>query len=542
MLVIEMTHFRTPARLMSLLSAAFVTTLIPNLLVAQASRFIYEARDLPKGRGFHGSAVMGDFLYVFGGSSTTTPSDGNGQNGLEEVDTTVIKSQILSGGQLGEWEVTTPLPKTLHYIGASTIALNDVVYIVGGSTLAASGTYYNTAIWSKPLPDGTLMPWRESRPFGEKLSIATVVTTPGHIHMIGGLADAVGTEAGSRLPTAKVYSNNVFSDGTMGEWVEGPALPAGLWYHSAGVAAGRVYVWGGIFGTDPSIELTSANVFSSSILGTGKLGPWRAEPTLLSYGMFSASSAVAGPYLISFSPRYPTPAGTPTAVSSDVWWSFVTPQGLIPWTREETSIPNRLYHSITPDYRRGTIYLIGGRPEKEQDFTNKVWYFTLSPAARSLAENQWAAAQRAHTGSVSTFDTLAQSSTSSDGQQGADQLSYLADKRLSTGAAPGFLTINDARKVAGEADKKPLVMYFNAENAAPCVEQHGLLSTPEFAGISDKAAFAWVNTREYPQLAQQLGVYRVPTWVFFDRQGNEIKRVTNVIPIADLTSTVIALP
>ena len=511
---------------------------LPVLGFSQASRFIVESRPLPKGRGFHGSAVMGDFLYVFGGTSTTRPTVVGGEESLEEVDLSVIKARILPGGALEDWTETTPLPKALHYIGASTISLNDVVYIIGGSSLAANGVYSDTAIWSKPLPDGTLMPWRESRPFGEKLSIMTAITTPGHIHVIGGLVDAVGTQAGGRLPTSKVYTNNVSADGTMGAWVEGPQLPAGIWYHSAGVAAGRVYVWGGVLSTSANLKTTSSNVLSAPILGTGKLGPWQVENNFLSTPMYSASSAVAGPYLISFCPRYPNPDEKQiNLTSSDVWWSYVTPLGLIPWTREETSIPNKVYHSITPDYRRGGIYLIGGRPSLGEDFTNKVWYFTLSAQARTMAENQWSAAQRAHAGSVSTYDTLAQSSADTGGQQGANQLSYLADKRLAEGAVAGFQKVDDARRVSGSKNV-PLVMYFNSEGAKPCEDQKVILNTPEFAALSDKGAFAWINTREYPQLAQQLGVYRVPTWVFFDRQGNEVKRVANVIPMAELTSTV----
>ncbi|MGF1573958.1 MAG: hypothetical protein ACFCU1_12915 [Sumerlaeia bacterium] len=532
-----MNKFRSIALL--LLASAAVAA--PQTLEAQASRFIYGARDLPKGRGFHGSAVMGDYLYVFGGSSTTTPADPQGNGWREDVDLSVIKAQILQGGQLGEWENTTPLPRGFHYIEASTISLNDVVYVVGGSALPANGDYYNTAIWSKPLPDGTLMPWRESRPFGEKLAIMTAITTPGHLHIIGGLTDNDGTRSGARLPTAKVYSNNIFSDGTMGEWKEGPTLPVGLWFHSAGVVAGRAYVWGGLAGLDPTVESTSANVFSSPILGSGELGPWRAESTYLTYGMFSASSAVAGPYLISFSPRYPSAPGTPSAISSDVWWSYITPNGLQPWVREETNIPNRLYHSITPDYRRGTIYLLGGRPERAVEFTNKVSYFTLSPAARSMAENQWSALNRAHSTTVSTFDTLA--SSTSTGPQGADQLSYLADRRLASSASKGFYTITEARNVANSASgKKPLIIYFNADTAQPCVDQKAILDQPEFAAVANKAAFAWVNTREYPQLAQQLGVYRVPTWVFFDRNDSEVRRVSDVIPMQELGNIVDTLP
>ncbi|MDX1973218.1 MAG: thioredoxin family protein [Candidatus Sumerlaeia bacterium] len=520
---------------------------LANTTMVCGADFIFEARQLPKGRAFHGSAVLGDYLYVFGGASTTTPSDVENKRGLEEQDRTILKAGILPGGGLADWEEIAPLPKDMNYIGSSTVTLNDVVYIVGGSSLPANGTYYDTAIWSKPLPDGSLMPWRESRPFGERLAIMTAITTPDHIHIIGGLADTEQSTPDKRLPSSRVYSNRVFADGTMGDWELGPELPVGVWYHSAGVVAGRVYVWGGLHLSTVSVESASSDIYSCAILSSGKLGPWRKEKSHLMMGMYSAGSAVAGPYLLSFSPRYPrigtATDGSQSQHSSDVCWSSSSPFGLSPWTKIESNIPNRLYHSVTPDYRRGNIYVIGGRPKRSDDYTPTVQCFVLSPAARSAAENQWSNSESMIQESVSTFEIYDNQDHKTGEIQGRQQLSYLAESKVSSVAPKGFLTISNARRLANDPNNKiPLVMYFNSPDAIPCIEQLEILQKPVMEVATQRAAFAWVDSGEYPQLAQQLGVYRVPTWIFFGRNGEEVKRYTQILPLSEIISVTTNLP
>jgi len=518
-----------------------LSVILPSKSFAQAAQFLKPAQPLPLGRAFHGTAIMGDFIYVIAGSSER-PDPEQPTGVFQYEDNTVLKARIMQGNgpgewRLSQWEETTPLPLPLHYIGNSTLVLNDVVYVIGGSTLPLNGEFQNTAFWSKPLADGSLTPWQRSKPFGSKLSTLTAVSTPGHIHVIGGLKQS-GPDAGGTGPSAEVWSNQIFSDGTMGNWFQGPNLPLPIWFHCAGVAANRVYIWGGLADTAPDVQYTSNLVFSAQILGTGRLGQWRQEPASLQSGLYSASTSVAGPYLISFSPRYPRPAPDQPAInSSDVWWTYITPNGMYPWTREPTPLPNRVYHSVTPDYRRGTIWITGGRPATGEDMTRNVAYFTLSEQARRLAENQWASAQAAHSNTVATFDTL--SVSSGDGEQGADQLSFLADRRLSEDAVEGFRTISDARRTATRnGQEKPLIMYFNIETAQLCVQQKQILESADFASIADDAAFAWVNTREYPQLAQQMGIYRIPTWVFYDKAGNEVQRMAQVVQADQLSNMV----
>jgi len=152
-------------------------------------------------------------------------------------------------------------------------------------------------------------------------------------------------------------------------------------------------------------------------------------------------------------------------------------------------------------------------------------FFTLSASARQQAEQAWVAAQTAHSNSVSAAPGT--------GQQTGGTLTYIADRQLQEGAVRGFRTVSDARTRATN-QRIPLIMYFQIPDAAPCIEQKNLLETPEFARLAEVASFAWIDSTEYPQLVQQLAVYRVPTWVFYDPAGNERFRHIGVLDIGQI--------
>ncbi len=489
-------------------------------LSAQGQQFVYRTTNLPTGRAFGGTAVLGDYVYYLGGSQAT-----GDEAATESVSTSVVKAQILPNGRVGAWEQTTPLPQPRHYIENATLVLNDVVYIVGGSSLPLNGDRYNTALFSRPLPNGTLLPWTESQPFApDGLSTITAVSTPGHIHIIGGLGQADGA-------SNKVYSNTIYADGSMGSWTAGPTLPIPLWYHSAGAAGGRVYVWGGLPTSAP--QPVSPLMLSAPILGSGKLGPWRREARALELPFYSASTAVAGNYLMSFSPRY-----TDGVKSNDVWYAAVTPQGVSNWFRRPSGVPNQVYHAAAPDYRRGAIYFGGGRTNSGEAMLKDFFFFSLGSAARDQAEKAWLAAQQAHQNTVAAFPA-----PTAGQQQAPTTLTYTTASTLSAGAIKGFQTYADAQASAS-SQRLPMVVYFTMETAQPCREQRQMLDSAEFQQIAPKATWAWVETKDFPQLAQQLGVYRVPTWVFYDRAGNEVQtaRTVGVKTVPDLAKIVLALP
>ncbi len=510
---------RFPAPLFRLAMLIFIAGFFAVSAVEAQNQLVQRTTDLPLRRAFGGSAVLGDYVYYLGGSQAT----GDGFN-TESISSSVVRARILSNGRLGSWEQTTPLPQPRHYIENATLVLNDVVYVIGGSSLPANGERYNTALFSRPLPNGTLLPWTESQPFSRNgLSTITAVSTPGHIHIIGGLDKQDGA-------SNKVFTNTIYADGSMGSWVPGPVLPMPLWYHSAGAASGRVYVWGGMPGEDRN--KVSPLMFSAPILGSGKLGPWRREARVLPHPFYGASTAVAGDYLISFSPRYAGSVG-----SSDVWYAAVTPQGISNWYRRHGGVPNQVYHAAATDYRRGAIYFGGGRNNQQGPMLQNFFSIALGSSARDQAERAWLAAQRAHQNTVSAFPA-----PGTDTEERQTTLTYTAAATLSDEAVQGFKTYGDARTDA-ESQRLPLVVYFALEDARPCVEQRELLESPEFQQIVPKASWAWVETKNYPQLAQQIGVYRVPTWVFYDETGNEVQnaRTVGVKSVTDLAKAVLDL-
>ncbi len=185
---------------------------------AQNDGFVKITTPLPVGRAFHGSAVMGDYIYVFGGS-VTAPNQETAKAAFVNV------ARISQTGQLSRWIETTSITNPRHYIENSSIVYNDTVYVLGGSTEALNGTRLNTIMWTRPNPNGLLQQWRESEPFTDAgLSCTASFATPGFIHLTGGLS-------GDAQVSQRVWSIRVNPDGSLGEWEAGPPLPRPLWFH-----------------------------------------------------------------------------------------------------------------------------------------------------------------------------------------------------------------------------------------------------------------------------------------------------------------------
>jgi hypothetical protein len=497
---------------------------------AWAQSLYKETTPLPEIRQMHGAAVLGDYLYVFGGNKNP-----------EGYTQSVNKAPINPDGSLGEWSDTTPLPSRRSYIPNSTLALNDIVYIVGGLD-GATEKKFNTAIWSRPMADGNLEPWQESPPFGPHgLSNLTVVSTQGFLHVLGGFTEA-------QIATATVFSGVVSPSGGIVTWEAGPAMPAPLWFHNAAALGGRVWVWGGLYSDDRSSA--SSQVYSSPILSSGRIGPWRQEPVALPVPFYSAASATAGSYIISFCPRR-----LPNEPTDELWFTTVSPEGLNPWQCFSSRLPVRLYIAAAPDYRRGNVYVTAGRTSslRAEDVEKRVFYFQLAPHAR-MADTAGAPAQGptpapgTAPGSAATATAQAALPTpetppwgSGVAQPGVAKFTYMSQSSLPQGAVKGFLSYEDARKLATSAPTRPLVLYFHLQTSRPCIQQLEQLNDPQFAALTEQAAFAWIDIREWPQMAQQLGVFRAPTWIFYDIRGIDRGRPSQVLSVPQIAQIVSAL-
>ncbi|GAB4319702.1 MAG: hypothetical protein Kow0059_13830 [Candidatus Sumerlaeia bacterium] len=493
---------------MTRLSAVTLTVIVMELAApvlapppaAAQQRWYAQTTPMPTGRQMYGTAVLGDFIYLIGGTEITGYA------------TSVLMAPIRPDGQLGQWQQTTPLPAPRSYIGNSTMALNDIVYVVAGWD-GPQAKASNTILWTRPRADGSLESWRESPPYpGQGTNCAVAVATPGYIHLIGGQA-----EGNVILPD--VWSARVAPDGSIAAWEPSQALPTPLWFHCGGVAAGRVWVWGGL--TGPKNDSVSATVYAAAILSSGRLGPWTvATAASLPQPFYSASSVVTGNFLLSFCPRYQG-----GVESNDVWFATASAQGLSPWQRLPTDLPSKLYIGLGTDYRRGFVYIPGGRKSfaDRTSLDNNVYYFQLSGG-------QTARTTPAATATAATADAAVTIDAGPSG--GASRLSYM-QVGGSGGVHPGFLPYEQARQMA-LAQNKPLVLYFFNNRARRCEEQRQILNTFNASAWNGRIVFAEVDTVKFPQVTQQYGVFRIPHWIMFDAAGNALLSQSGVLSAQDL--------
>ncbi len=192
-------------------------------------------------------------------------------------------------------------------------------------------------------------------------------------------------------------------------------------------------------------------------------------------------------------------------MTDEVWYNRVENKTLAGWSPPiTTGLPNRIYFALAPDYRRGTIYVTGGKPSRGKVPPDpQVFRFRLSRQASTTPEPTpppMAAAQGAPT---------------------PVQYSYQALSRVSPYALPGFLSFEDARRQAATPPGHLLILYFHSENATKCREQKQMLPQG-VQSLAGQTVFGWIDVADSPQLAQQLGIFRVPTWVLFNRLGQPL--------------------
>ncbi|MEQ8819013.1 MAG: hypothetical protein RLY93_02120 [Sumerlaeia bacterium] len=495
---------------LSLWLMAFVVAPCVEIRAQGDHRFIEQTTSLPYPRAFHGTAVLKDYLYVFGGSLWDVT------NNMQHPAGAVNVARIADNGHLSRWVQTTPIDVPRNYVGNSTIVLNDTVYIIGGSTAIEGGERVKTVAWTRPLNNGMLEPWRVSQPFDETgLSCVAAFSTPGYLHVTGGNADTHISN--------KVWSVPIKADGSLGEWFESPPLPAPLWFHHAAVFGGKAYVWGGL-NEESSPVIASKKIYSAPILASGELGRWSEEPQELPAGFYSASSAACGPYIFSLSPRYDR-----GLQSNDILWTQITPQGMGKWNRRETQIPIRVYHAAAVDYRRGYIYLPGGKPTRDENETNLAFMVKLAPSAVEAGRQAWLQNQVAH--NAKAWESM----------QGAQDITASSFSNWAGSSAPARSTAFTSLANAQQEHKamgKAIVMYFAMDGTKPCQQQEQLLQSFDFQSHKDRVVFAKVDIREDPQVAQFRGVFRVPTWIMYNGTGEETHRLIGAQAPADLETVV----
>jgi len=458
-----------------------------------------ELTPMPFARRVHGSAVLNDWLYVFGGRLHPTEATDVPRNAANTT-TNVQRARIGADNTLGPWEDDRPLPSPRSFIGNSTISFDLNVFIVGGTDgledVQQVGIKHKTVLCSRLGADDRLAPWVESAPFpGPGLSCFAATSVSGFLYIVGGNTEQLA-------PTGNVIVGRLDSEGHIADWEQGEPLPTPLWFHSATVAAGRLWVWGGL--TGPTSKSASDKVYSARILASGRLASWQRETPDLPIGLYRGAKTNAGPYLLCFSPSYPG-----GKLSNDVVFAATDADGHMVWAGQRTAISSMNFLAAATDYRRDSIYVSGGSRSSginAETGVSSVSLFRLSPAAE-------------------------------EEQQQPPQ----APSTSITDVPRPFTAYEQLRASMTNAFPRPVVLYFSAANSKRSASQWDALNRGEaLLPLTGLAQFAWVDVEDSPQTGQQFGVSRVPTWIVYDLKGTEVQRFVRPVTPEDLREALVA--
>jgi len=522
-----------------LIVVAVVASLIaPGTVGAQQ---IGETSPLPAGRIMHGAAVLGDHIYAVGGILMP-----DGASGPDDFTMTALRAPIRADGTLGSWEPTTPLPENRHYIETSTVVLEDVLYVVGGKR---GEEYTSTALWTGADANGHLTEWKQSPPFTDRgLAFVTTVTTPGHLHVIGG-------RTSQALAVADVLTAPLEADGSITRWEPAPPLPRPLWFHAAVASGGRLWVWGGLL-TNAYRDIATT-IYSAPLLASGRIGEWREEPSQLPVPFYGGCSSSAGSFLMSFMPRV---AGD---LTSDIWFSQIGADALPgAWQRIATELPNRAYFAVATDFRRRRLYVVGGKFDRSESLPDpRVFTLALAADAGDVPEASIPAdvprpstVAAASTSQGSSFSdalnavrareagakieapvpaahfgaprvTVAQAPNAQGGAAKGGVVPRLASTAPPASAGgsvgAGFNSYDTARRLASLPPGRPLLVLFHHPGSKLSREQVAeLADSARVQALGSRAVLGFVDVRDQAQLATQLGVVRTPAWLVYDRMGN----------------------
>ncbi|MDE2001480.1 MAG: tail fiber protein [Patescibacteria group bacterium] len=174
---------------------------------------------LPSGSYQNFGAAANGYFYVMGG-----------YNG--SIRNSIYYAKQNNDGSLGSWH-TTSLGNGGSLMSSTAVA-NGYLYVLGGAGYSGNIT---TVDYAKLNADGSLTGWYNATSLPVGLSGAETVVANGYMYVLGGGA--------SNGAVATVYYAKINSDGSLGAWNSGTALPAARSGITGIVVNGYIYGIGG---------------------------------------------------------------------------------------------------------------------------------------------------------------------------------------------------------------------------------------------------------------------------------------------------------
>ncbi len=195
--------------------------------------------DYPVPIAVHDAVVVGNQLYVVGGSDSTA------------ILWSIRYATIQANGSLSAWVSVRDLPRPLYR--HSVAAFGSTLYVTGGDDGAAA---QNTVYFAQVNSDGSLGSWRTASLPSARYYHRAVVQD-GRLVILGGSSN-------NTTGLSQVFSAVINADGSIGTWQSQQAMPKALFRHGAVVvpknSSEYVFVLGGLQGAAYENTIYHSNV------------------------------------------------------------------------------------------------------------------------------------------------------------------------------------------------------------------------------------------------------------------------------------------
>jgi hypothetical protein len=234
--------------------------------------------------------VPASVVYVVGGAdSTNAPRD------------SVLYAAVSATGALGTWTTTAVLPAPRAFPAAvvATPANSPVMtgtsylYVLGGTT-TASGNPVSTVYVGTLNASGAVTGWTTTTPLPVSVHSLGAVIFNGNVYFAGG-------SAGGNAPSKIICRALILANGMLGAWQPEPDLPFARSHSGLGLNGTFLYTFGGDSGTvTPNDASLSASAISDVVyvqidVTTGALkSGWFANSNKLKKAVTKHTAVVAG--------------------------------------------------------------------------------------------------------------------------------------------------------------------------------------------------------------------------------------------------------
>ncbi len=321
------------------------------------SAWTTDTKNLNNSRWGFTTYVSNGYMYVAGGCTSSSPNNCGNSNKVADVQYAPINSDGSVGGNV-DWTFTTSFSTGRHT--QSGAFYNGYLYVLGGCSLGACGTFQNDVQYSKVDTAGTVKAWTSTTAFTTARYGHASVAYNGFLYVYGGCS--ASTSGNCSTFSAAGQKAAIASDGTVGTWSSSgiTAFTTARYGHVALAYNGFMYVIGGCSAnTSAGCSTFQAGVQKAAIAADGTIGSWSAT-TAFTTARYGHTALVYNGFMYVIGGCSASTSGNCSTFNNDVQYNTINSDGTLggTWSTTNTFSTARYGHSSV--VARGYLYVIGG--------------------------------------------------------------------------------------------------------------------------------------------------------------------------------------